>query len=94
MNFLRNAVEKIRGGRCEKLVKRSGSEITLSTSVEAGGFRMNVGNSSNVIKELVRVPDTAVALDDTQYHLCIAISDMKDITQLREKCMTNCLLQF
>jgi hypothetical protein len=87
MNFLRNAVEKIRGRGCEKLVRRTGSEITLSTSVEAGGFRMNMGNFSNVIKELVNVPDTAVALDDTQYHLCIAMSDMKDIPQLKEKCM-------
>jgi len=88
MNFLHPAVKMIRGRRCEKLVKRTGSEITLSTSVEAEGFKINIGNFSNVIKELVNVPDIAVALDDTQYLLCMAISDMKEMPQLKEKCIT------
>ncbi len=82
------AVEKIRGRKCEKLVKRTGNEINLSAGVEAGDFKINVANYSNVIKELVQVPETAVTLDDTQYHLCIAISDMKEMPGLKEKCIS------
>lgn len=39
----------------------------------------------HVIRELVQVPDTA--LDDTQYLLCMAILDMKNMPQLKEKCI-------
>lgn len=35
----------------------------------------------------MNVPDTAVALDDTQRLFCMVISYMKDIPQLREKCI-------
>lgn len=41
----------------------------------------------HVIRELVQVPNTAVILDDTQYLLCKAILDMKDMPQLKEKCI-------
>jgi hypothetical protein len=41
----------------------------------------------HVIREHVQVPDTAVILDDTQYLLCKAILDMKDMPQLKEKCI-------
>ena len=88
MSFLHAAVERIRGRKCEKLVKRTGNEVALSAGVEAGGFKINVANFSNVIKELTQVPDIAVTLDDTQYLLCAAISDMKEMPQLREKCIT------
>jgi hypothetical protein len=88
MSFLHSAVDKIKGTRCEKLVKRIGNEVSLSAGVEVGGFKINVANFSNVIKELVQVPDTAVTVDDTQYLLCIAISDMKEMPQLKEKCIT------
>ncbi|HEY7081535.1 MAG TPA: hypothetical protein VH500_17720 [Nitrososphaeraceae archaeon] len=71
----------------EKLVKRTGNEVSLSVGIEVGGFKINVANFSNVIKELVQVPDTAVTLDDTQYLLCTAISDMKEMPQLKEKCV-------
>lgn len=87
MNFLHDAVERIRGRKCEKLVKRIGTEVTLSVGVEAGGFKINVANFSNVIKELVQIPDTAITLDDTQYLLCTSISDMKEMPQLKEKCI-------
>lgn len=87
MSFLHAAVEWVKGRRCEKLVKRIGNEVSLSAGVEAGGFKMNVANFSNVIKELVQVPDTAVTLDDTQYLLCTAIMDMKEMPQLKEKCV-------
>ena len=87
MNFLNAAVGRIKGRKCEKIVKRIGSEVSLSAGVEAGGFKINVANFSNVIKELVQIPDTAVTLDDTQYLLCTAISDMKEMPRLKEKCM-------
>src|SRR5215469_5080128 len=86
MNFLPNAV-MMKGKKCEKLVKRTGSDISLSAGIDAGNFRINVASFSKVIKELVSVPDTAVTLDDTQYHLCMAISNMTEMPQLREKCI-------
>ena len=55
--------------------------------MEVAGFKINVANFSNVIKELVQVPDTAVTLDDTQYLLCTAISDMRDMRHLKEICI-------
>ena len=36
MSFLHAVVERIRGRKCEKLVKRTGSEVALSAGVEAG----------------------------------------------------------
>jgi hypothetical protein len=87
MSFLQAAIEGIRGKKCEKLVKLTGNEVSLSAGVEAGGFKINVANFSNVIKELVQVPETAVTLDDTQYLLCTALSDMKEMPQLKEKCI-------
>lgn len=87
MSFFHAALESIKGRKCEKLVKRTGNEVSLSAGVEAGGFKINVANFSNVVKELVQVPDTAVTLDDTQYLLCTAVSDMKEMPQLKEKCI-------
>jgi hypothetical protein len=86
VNILQQIVVRIRGRECEKLVKRTGSEIVLSgPTIVEGGLSISIGNFSNKIKELVNVPDVAVALDDSQYHLCIAISDMKDDEQLKNK---------
>lgn len=87
MNFLHAAIEKIRVRRCEKLVKRTGNEVTLSVGLDVGDFKIDVAKFSNVIKELIDVPDIAVTLDDTQYLLCSAISGMKDMPQLKEKCV-------
>lgn len=78
----------MRGRKCEKLVKRTGNEINLSAGVEVGDFKINVANYSNVINELVQVPETAVTLDDTQYQLCIALADMKGMPELKEKCVS------
>jgi hypothetical protein len=86
MNFLQNAIQKMRGRRCEKLVQKTANEISFSAGIESELFKINVANFSRVIRELVSVPDTAVALDDTQYHLCTAMSDMNDNPQLKEDC--------
>jgi hypothetical protein len=88
MGFLHNAIERIKGQqRCDKLVQRIGNEVSLSTSIDAGIFKINVGNFSRVIKEIVTIPDTAVALDDSQYHMCVVISNMKDNTKLKDDCI-------
>jgi hypothetical protein len=68
-------------------VQRIGNDVSLSTSLDAGIFKINLGNFSRIIRELVNVPDTAVALDDSQYHLCMAISNMKDNSKLKEDCI-------
>jgi hypothetical protein len=87
-NILREIATRIRGNKCEKLVKRIGNEITLSgASLVSGGFKMNLGTFSNKVKEIVKVPDVAVALDDSQYLLCTAISDMTNDNQLKDKCI-------
>ena len=86
MNILQQIVIRMRGRECEKLVKRTGTEIVLSgASMVEGGLNVNIGNFSNKIKELVNVPDIAVALDDSQYHICMAISGVKDNEQLKNR---------
>jgi hypothetical protein len=55
--------EQIRGKRFEKFVKRIGDEVALSAGIEVGGFKINVTNFSNIIKELVQIPHIAVTLD-------------------------------
>jgi hypothetical protein len=87
VGFIRNAIERIRGQRCEKLVQRIGNEIKLSSSIDTGIFKINLANFSRVIRELVNVPETAVALDDSQYLLCMTISDIKDNPKFKEDCI-------
>ncbi|MBV9175782.1 MAG: hypothetical protein JO327_06935 [Nitrososphaeraceae archaeon] len=48
---------------------------------------MNVGTFSNKIREIVKVPEVAVVLDDSQYLLRTAISDMSSYNQLKDKCI-------
>jgi hypothetical protein len=87
VGFLRSAIERIRGQKCDKLFQKIGNEINLTSSIDTGIFKINVANFSNVIKELVKVPDTAVALDDSQYLLCKTILDIKDNPKLKEDCI-------
>jgi hypothetical protein len=87
MNILHKIAGSLKNQRnCEKLVKRTENEIVLSGgSIVGGGVGINVGNFSNKIRELVKVPEVAVALDDSQYHLCVAITEIKDNEQLKDK---------
>lgn len=87
MGFLSSITERIRGQRCEKLVQTVGNDVSFSTTLDAGIFKINIGNFSRVIKELVKVPDTAVALDQSQYLLCMTISGIKENTKLKEDCI-------
>jgi hypothetical protein len=87
-NTLREIATRIRGNKCEKLVRRIGNEITLSgASLINGGLKMNVGTFSNKVREIVKVPEVAVGLDDSQYLLCTTISDMSSDNQLKDKCV-------
>jgi hypothetical protein len=67
--------------------KTVGNDVSFSTTLDAGIFKINIGNFSKVIKELVNVPDTAVALDQSQYLLCMTISGIKENTKLKEDCI-------
>jgi len=87
MGFLSGIIERVRGQRCEKLVQTVGNDVSFSTTLDAGIFKIDIGNFSRVIKELVNVPDTAVALDQSQYLLCMTISDIKNNTKLKEDCI-------
>jgi hypothetical protein len=86
MGLLSSITERIRGQRCEKLVQTVGNDVSFSTTLDAGIFKINIGNFSRVIKELVKVPDTAIALDQSQYLLCMTISGIKENTKLKEDC--------
>ena len=89
MNILQQIAERIKGHECDKIIKRMGNEIVLSgVSIIQGDFKMNLGNYSNKIKELVKVPEVAVVLDDMQYHLCRSISEIKSNEEFREKCIS------
>ena len=89
MSILQQIAERIKGHECEKIIKRMGNEIVLSgVSIIQGDFKMNLGNFSNKIKEIVEVPEVAVVLDDMQYHLCRSILEIKSNEEFREKCIS------
>jgi len=46
-------------------------------ALDAGPISVNIGDFSNSFKQLVHSSDIAVSLDDSQFQLCKAISDMK-----------------
>ena len=62
---------KLKGHDCEKMVKRTGNEISLTLpSIDVGTAKINVGLFSNRIIELVRASTIATALDNSQYLIC------------------------
>lgn len=66
-----------------------GNEITLSGgSIIQDDFKINLGSFSNKIRELTQVPEIAVVLDDTQYHLCRTILETKNNEIFKEKCIS------
>ena len=60
----------------EKVISEELLFFSKTRHLVSGGLKMNVGTFSNKVKEIAKVPEVAVALDDSQYLLCIAISDM------------------
>lgn len=78
----------IKGGGCKRLVKQAGNEIEVTgVSFGVGDFKINVGNFSNKIKQFYKVTQTTIALDNSQFLLCDAISGLKDKPQLQEDCI-------
>jgi len=71
-----------------EISKKVAMRLLSGASLVSGGFKMNVGTISNKIREFVKVPEVAVALDDSQYLLCTAISDMSSDNQLKDKCLS------
>ncbi|MCP8318930.1 MAG: hypothetical protein L6N95_03780 [Candidatus Methylarchaceae archaeon HK01B] len=80
---LKRIVGWMKAHRCERLVKRTASEIEISGGFGAGVMKMEIGRFSRKIKQLVKTTDLALALDDSQYLLCTAASEIKDDAALR-----------
>jgi hypothetical protein len=79
---------RIKGSGCKRLVKQFGNEIEVTgASFGVGDFKIDVGNFKNKIKNFYKVTQTTVALDNSQYLLCDAISGLKDKPQLQEDCI-------
>jgi hypothetical protein len=79
---------RIRGGGCKRLVKQADNEIRVTgASFGVGNFKIDVGKFSNKIKEFYKVTQTTIALDNSQFLLCDAISGLKNKPQLQEDCI-------
>lgn len=79
MNILISIVKKIKGRKCEKLVKQTGKEIKINgPSFGIGEFKMDVGKYSDEIKEFYKVTQVTIALDQSQYLLCSEISNLRE----------------
>ncbi len=79
MSILKGIATKIKGHDCEKMVKRTGNEISLTLpTIDVGVAKINVGLFSNKIIELVRASAIAAALDNSQYLVCRAKSSTSD----------------
>jgi hypothetical protein len=71
LNPLKRIASKLKGHDCEKMVKRTGNEISLTLpTIDMGTANINMGLFSNKIVELVRASTTATALDTAQYEIC------------------------
>ncbi len=87
MNILTSIAKSLKGHECEMLIKRTGNEITLTgLGAGIGDLKLNIASFSNRLIEFVKATEIAIALDDSQYLLCITSSNMKDNEQLRQDC--------
>jgi hypothetical protein len=87
MNILSSIARALKGRECEMMINRTGNEITLAgLDVHMGDLKLNIASFSNRLIEFVRATEVAIALDDSQYLLCITSSNMKDNEQLRQDC--------
>ena len=86
MSILKTIAIKIKGHECEKMVKRTGNEISLTLpTVDIGVVKINTGLFSNKIVELVRASTIAVALDNSQYLICKMKGSTEDVV-LKSNC--------
>lgn len=68
---LKRIASKLKGHDCEKMVKRTGNEISLTLpTIDIGTTKINMELFSNKIVELVKASTTATALDTAQYGIC------------------------
>jgi hypothetical protein len=75
LSILKGIATKLKGHDCEKMVKRTGNEISLTLpTVDIGVAKINMGLFSNRIAELVRASTIAATLDNSQYLVCKAKS--------------------
>jgi len=80
--------KKIKGNRCEKLVKYTGQEYVISgANVGVGSFKIDIGSFQNKIKEINAVPKIMMTLDTNQYLLCQQAADLKDNPKLKDLCL-------
>jgi hypothetical protein len=87
MSFLSDIANRLKGSKCERLIKQAGNELVVSgVSFGVGSFKVDVGNYSNKIKEFYKVSQILIALDNTQYLLCGVISQIKDNQSFKEDC--------
>jgi hypothetical protein len=79
LGILKGIAAKLKGHDCERMVKRTGNEISLTLpTLDAGMAKINVGLFSNKIVELVRASAIAANLDNSQYLVCRAKSSTSD----------------
>jgi hypothetical protein len=71
-----------------RIVRQTASQLSLSGfgANHVGAVTIDIGIFSRKVVELVKATDTAVSLDETQYHLCMAIRSSTD-----EKLKNICL---
>jgi hypothetical protein len=87
MRILSEIARGIRGRECEMLVKKTQNEITISgVNIGMSDFKIDIANFSNKLIELVKATQVAIALDDSQYLLCKALSTIRDDDQLKNYC--------
>ena len=86
LSVLRAIAGKLKGHDCERIVKRTGNEITLALpSVNVADAKINIGLFSSKIIELVKASNTASSLDNSQYLICKAKSNTND-PELKVNC--------
>jgi len=80
--------KKLKGNCCERLVKYTGQELTITgANIGLGNFKIDVGNFSNKIKEINTVPPIMMAMDNNQYLLCRQASELDANSSLKELCL-------
>ena len=87
MNILSEIAKRLKVNKCNRLVKQKGTEVVVSgVTLGAFGFKLDVGNYSNKIREFYKLPQIMIALDNTQYLLSGMISQIKENQSLKEDC--------
>ncbi len=85
---LLSIAKKIKGNSCERLVKYTGQEYTISgANIGLGTFKIDIGSFQNKVKEINTIPPVMMALDNNQYLLCQQASQLDNNSQLKDVCL-------